>query len=176
MERKWDSCSLTCSNLFAITSRSTKIELTGKDVKIAIKRSAFYRLPFAISILSPVYLKINSKSGNTRKSREADLNQAQDIEPGDIVRVRTEQEIRNTLDKRMKCKGLRFMPEMTKYCGQQMRVLKLVKKIMIESTGESREMRSRIYLLEGAYCDGEFHQQCDRSCLLFWRDDWFEKV
>lgn len=176
MERKWDSCSLTCSNLFAISKPSSRVKLTGKDIKIAIRRSAYYRLPFAISIISPVYLKINNKSGNKKKSSEADPRLDQDIQPGDIVKVRSEQEIRNTLDKRMKCKGLRFMPEMTKYCGQQFKVLKRVKKVMIESTGESRDIKSRIYLLEGAYCNGEFHQQCDRSCLLFWRDDWFEKV
>ena len=128
-----------------------------------------------IILIEPVILKINRKSKVTDVRQNIIVNSDQDIQPGDIVSIRSEQEIMSTLNADGKYKGLGFMPEMSKYCGKRFRVMKKVTNIMIESTGESRKIKSPTFILEGAYCDGEFHQKCDRSCFFFWKGEWLKK-
>jgi hypothetical protein len=91
---------------------------------------------------------------------------------GDWVEVRSLVEIRATLDADAKLRGLRFIPEMAEYCGGRYRVCKVLNKIVMESTGELRRMRSPTVLLEGVICDGRLHGGCDRSCFCFWREAW----
>jgi hypothetical protein len=37
-------------------------------------------------------------------------------------------------------------------------------------------LKSPTVFLEGVYCDGKRHNDCDRSCLLFWREAWLKRV
>ncbi len=111
-----------------------------------------------------------------RKRAAPDNTAYQVLQPMEWVEVRSAEEIRSTLNAKDRLYGLNFMPEMWKYCGQRFRVFKQVSKIMLESTGELREMRRPTYYLEGVYCDGEFHQGCDRSCFLLWREEWLKRV
>ena len=97
------------------------------------------------------------------------------LQPGDWVEVRSIDEIAKTLDGRKKFKGLYFMPEMEKYCGKKFKIFKKVEKIKLESTGESRKLKSPTVFLEGVYCNGDHHEGCDRSCFHFWREVWLKK-
>jgi hypothetical protein len=97
------------------------------------------------------------------------------LEPGEWVRVRPAEEIFATLDERGKFRGLFFMPEMLKFTGKKFRVYKKVKIISLESTGEMRRLVSPTVFLENVYCDGEFHEGCDRSCFCFWREVWLRR-
>jgi hypothetical protein len=98
------------------------------------------------------------------------------LRPGDWVEVLSEQEIRSTLDDRERHKGLYFMPEMRKYCGQTLRVRKKVENIMLESNREMRRVRIPTVILEDAVCDGESSGGCDRSCFLLWREKWLKRA
>lgn len=98
------------------------------------------------------------------------------LQPGDWVQVRSEQEIRTTLDDRERHRGLYFMPEMRKYCGQTLRVRKRVENIMLESNREMRRVRIPTVILEDAVCDGESSGGCDRSCYLLWREVWLRRA
>jgi hypothetical protein len=100
----------------------------------------------------------------------------EELLPGDLVEVRSEEEIKNTLGKRNRLRGLGFMHEMEGLYGQQFRVLKKVERLMIETTGEMRTIKYPTYILEGAYCHGEYHKNCDRSCFFLWRGEWLRKV
>jgi len=84
-------------------------------------------------------------------------------------------EIFSTLDGNGKLKGLAFTPEMLKFCGKQFRVYKSLKNIILESTGELRKIKSPTVLLEGVFCNGEAHGNCDRSCFCFWREAWLKR-
>lgn len=99
-----------------------------------------------------------------------------DLQPGEWVEVRPFEEIATTLDEGRKHEGLLFMPEMKQFCGQRSRVFKRVKTIKLESTGEVRRLKVPAVSLEGVYCDGEFHEGCDRACLHFWRDAWLRRA
>jgi hypothetical protein len=96
------------------------------------------------------------------------------LKAGELVEVRSKEEILATLDKRGYNKGLLLMPEMLQFCGQRFKVYKSVKRIVLEHTGEFRRMRNTV-LLEGVRCDG-WGGACDRSCFFFWREAWLKRV
>jgi hypothetical protein len=99
-----------------------------------------------------------------------------DLQVGERVQVRSLDEISATLDERGRFKGLAFMPVMKKFCGQEFTVFKRVEKILLESTGELRKLRSPTVFLEGVHCDGQMYEGCDRSCYLYWREAWLKRV
>lgn len=98
------------------------------------------------------------------------------LEAGDLVRVRSRVEIDATLNHWRQLKGCTFMPEMDRYCGTTQRVLKPLKRFVDER--DLRVKRARgLVLLEGAICEGTVDfGRCDRSCFLFWREEWLEKL
>lgn len=99
-----------------------------------------------------------------------------DLQPGDLVEVKSEDEIRKTLDAEGRHRGLTFTPDMQEYCGKQLRVFKRVQRICLE--GKPREEMRRLehtVILEGAICNGG-SRGCDRSCFFFWREAWLKRV
>jgi hypothetical protein len=95
---------------------------------------------------------------------------------GDLVRVRSAEEIIGTLDEGQTLDGLPFMPEMLKYCGQCFRVYKSAHKTCdtVSKTG-IRGMKQAVHL-DGLRCDGSDHGGCQAACLLFWKEAWLERV
>lgn len=98
------------------------------------------------------------------------------LKAGDWVRVRPSTEIEATLNHWRQLRGCTFMPEMAQYCGTTQRVLKPLERFVDERA--LRVKRSRgIVLLEGVVCQGTADfGRCDRSCVLFWREEWLEKI
>lgn len=112
------------------------------------------------------------------KQQEVTMDKIQDLlnlQPGEWVEVRSEQEILRTLDADHKYKGLRFMAGMEKCCGRRYKVYKRLQRMLMESTGECRKIKNSV-LLEGAMCDGEPYNGCDRSCFFYWREVWLKRV
>ena len=98
------------------------------------------------------------------------------LKAGDLVRVRTKEEIESTLNHWRQLRGCTFMPEMVQYCGTTHRVHKVMKRFVDE-----RDLRVKrcngITLLEGVFCQGTADfGPCDRSCFSFWREEWLEKI
>jgi hypothetical protein len=100
--------------------------------------------------------------------------QVLDLQPGELVEVRSEEDIRRTLDSSSRTRGLGFMAGMARHCGKRYRVYKQVRTIILESSGEVRRLKNTV-LLEGVICDGE-HFVCDRSCFYFWKEAWLQRV
>src|SRR6267143_5493857 len=101
---------------------------------------------------------------------------ALNLRAGELVEIRSKEEILATLDEKGRLDGLPFMPEMLKYCGQRVRVYKSAHKTCdtVDKTGGRRVPRS--VHLEGLRCNGEAHGGCQAACLLFWKDAWVKKV
>ena len=95
---------------------------------------------------------------------------------GDLVEVRSEQEILATLDETGAIDGLPFMPEMLEYCGKRFRVEKRSDKTCdtITLTGMLR-LHDTVHL-EGLRCSGTAHGVCQARCLLFWKEGWLKRV
>ena len=98
-----------------------------------------------------------------------------DLQPGELVEVKSVEEILATLDGNRRHRGLLWMTGMSKYCGRRYRVLRRVQHITLESSGELRNMKDTV-LLEGAMCDGREFGGCDRCCFHFWREAWLRRV
>ncbi len=100
------------------------------------------------------------------------------LRPGDIVTVRSPEEIRSTLDVTGALGGCHFMREMYAYCGQTYRVLKVVEQFYDEVTQKVCRCRDTV-ILEGTVCSGRqrlYRSQCDRNCFFFWRTAWLQKI
>lgn len=109
--------------------------------------------------------------GSAEDFRHQPLN----LQPGDLVRVKSLSQIRQTLDAEGKHQNLLFAPTMMSFCGQTLRVQDRVENIVLEATTKQRKIKDTV-LLEGATCDGICHRLCPRQSFLFWRECWLEKV
>jgi hypothetical protein len=94
---------------------------------------------------------------------------------GDLVEVRSKEEILATVDNRGCLQGMPFMPEMLQYCGQRFRVAAVAHKTcdMLERPGSLRRLRSTVHLA-GVRCDGSAHDGCEAECNLYWNDAWLK--
>ncbi|MFC1635964.1 hypothetical protein ACFL5Z_14080 [Planctomycetota bacterium] len=97
------------------------------------------------------------------------------LQPGELVEVKSFLEIEQTFDENQRYKGLYFMGEMRQFCGKQFRVFKRVNRILLESTGEIRTVKNTV-LLGDVVCDGHIWYDCDRSCFYYWREAWLTRV
>jgi hypothetical protein len=97
------------------------------------------------------------------------------LQPGEWVEVKSKEEILATLDEKDAYKGLGWMCNMWKHCGKRYCVYKRLEKMVLESTGECRQLKNTV-LLEGVTCDGKEWYDCDRSCYHFWREVWLRRV
>ena len=98
--------------------------------------------------------------------------QTQKFFPGDLVEVRSLNEILATLDGQGCRERLPFMPEMTAFVGRQFRVSRRAFKTCVDDA-EMRQLDDTVFL-EGVRCDGSSHGGCDKACLIFWKESWLK--
>jgi hypothetical protein len=101
---------------------------------------------------------------------------ALDLRPGELVRIRSKEEIVNTLDVNNSNRGLTFDSEMLWYCGREARVLRRVERIVDERTGRLLRLKRPCIALEDVTCRGEYHRCCPRADYPFWREIWLERL
>jgi len=97
------------------------------------------------------------------------------LQPGELVDVRSKDEILSTIDNMGKNRGLVFNAEMLKYCGKRYRVWRRLDKMINEKTGKMRQISNTV-ILDGVTCDGKAHGGCSRTCYCFWREIWLKRV
>jgi len=109
--------------------------------------------------------------------KPAEGTQVEHLKTGDMVRVKSKEEIEETLNHLRRLKGCSFMEiEMEPYLNTKQRVYKHMERFVDERELKVKKSKGLI-LLDGVICPGttEFGR-CDRSCLLFWREEWLEKI
>ena len=109
--------------------------------------------------------------GSLQKTPSAVLN----LQPGELVEVKSKEEILATLNDLAKNRGLKFDSEMLKYCGRQARVLRRVERIIDERTGAMLSLRDCI-MLEDVVCQADYHRFCPRGIYSYWREIWLRRV
>lgn len=151
-------------------------------------RVAFYRLEWhlrnhglwATMKRIPVFLLLRAKrilglqSTVPRSGAIVREDEVLDLQPGELVEVKSEEEIRSTLDANGRHRGLFFPSAMTEYCRRRMRVLKRVERICLDDRPGVVRLKHTV-LLEGSMCKGTT-VGCDRSCFFFWREAWLGRV
>lgn len=99
------------------------------------------------------------------------------LKKGDLVKVRSSEEIVKTLDENNKFERCEFMKTMWQFCGKKYKVFKRVEKILDPWTNKLRRCKNLV-ILEGLMCHGDptHATACDRTCLYYWNEAWLEKV
>jgi len=109
---------------------------------------------------------------------ELRMNRIARLYPGDLVEVKSPDEILQTLDADGTLDKLPFMPEMVEFCGKRFQVFRRVVKTC--SSGTSSTMHGfradDVVLLDGLRCSGAAHESCQKACVIFWREAWLRKV
>lgn len=103
------------------------------------------------------------------------IDSSPEFRVGDLVEVRSAEEILLTLDERGGLDCLPFMPEMLQFCGQRFTVVKRANKACTPSDGSIRQVRGAVHL-DGVRCNGSAHGGCEANCLLYWKEDWLKPV
>ena len=135
-----------------------------------VKRIVRRRLFFMRNVIGKLFHNPALQSSNAMDISAEPLN------VGDLVRVRSKEEIRATLGDWNALQGCVFMEEMWQHCGTVQRVLKPVERFLDERDYHIKKIRETV-ILEGVNCQGTVDfGPCDRNCFFFWRREWLKKI
>ena len=102
-----------------------------------------------------------------------------DLNIGEYVRVKSHDQILETLDKDNRNRGLSFDAEMVRFCGKTLPVHGRVEKIVNEGTGEMMNFSNPCIILKDSWCSSDLsacRHFCPRSIYHYWREIWLERV
>lgn len=114
-----------------------------------------------------------------RLPRNQTPRMTQGLKPGDLVEVKSKEEIAQTLSVVNRNRGLWFDVEMVPYCNRRFRVLRRVERLIHDKTGKMICLSNDCLILDGVTCSGDFsdHRRlCPRAIYPFWREIWLKKV
>jgi hypothetical protein len=101
------------------------------------------------------------------------------LQPGELVEVRSLEEIGATLDDRLRHRGLSFSEEMSPACGKRFRVKNRVDRLIDERTGKMIELKNDCIVLQGFVCKGDRSPGalfCPREAYPLFREAWLRRV
>jgi hypothetical protein len=101
------------------------------------------------------------------------------LKPGELVEVRSKEEIEQTLGANSRNRGLWFDVEMLPYCDRQFRVLRRVERLIDEKSGKMIHLSNDCIILDGVTCSGDYSYKrrfCPRGIYPYWREIWLKRV
>jgi hypothetical protein len=99
------------------------------------------------------------------------------LQAGELIEVRTLDEIKATLDDDQRNRGLWFDEEMADLCGKRGRVLYRVERLIDEKTGRMLKITKDLYVVAGMVsCQGIYHKLCTRNAIAMMREAWLKRV
>jgi hypothetical protein len=146
---------------------------------VSPRRFVWYGLRAAVNSLLLQVLgfrlpRLRGLSGDATPTEEIGL------QAGDLVHVRSKDEILQTVNSQLRNRGLSFDVEMVPYCGHgPFRVLKRVSRIIDEKTGRMITLRNPCVILDNVTCTGNHSQYrmfCRRRIYLYWREIWLKRA
>jgi hypothetical protein len=176
MTSSTERCQYYYGDLVIQTSPDTRVALPLRRYWWSLKTLVWYASVLGLGAFPFTKLGKVVFKGRRKRAPCSVENESLGLKPGEWVEVRSVKEILATLDQHGKLRGLAFNREMAKFCGKRFRVYKRLEKMILESTGELRRIRTPTVMLEGVFCDGEAHDKCDRSCFCFWREAWLRRI
>ncbi len=99
------------------------------------------------------------------------------LRAGERVEIKPLAHISETLDQKAHNRGLYFTPAMGRLCGEQHRVDNRIEKIIVDGTGEMRQLRNTVFL-EGSLCGCACvaFGGCPRGEFAYWREIWLRRA
>jgi hypothetical protein len=101
------------------------------------------------------------------------------LQPGELVRVKSYGEILATLHGSNMNRGMLFDAELVPFCGGVYRVKTRVNRFINEKTGMMWTLQTPAIMLEGVWCQSRYSycsMFCPRSIYSWWREIWLERV
>jgi len=101
------------------------------------------------------------------------------LQPGELVRVKSYEEILATMDVYNRNRGMYFVADQVPYCGRTFRVAKRMDRIIDERSGQMITLKTPAIALEGAICGSrytDFCLFCPRATYPYWREIWLERI
>jgi hypothetical protein len=101
------------------------------------------------------------------------------LQAGDLVRVKSYDDILATLNSSNKNAGLFFDAELVPYCGGTYRVKARVHQFIDEATGKMSYLKTPAVILDRVWCQSRYsscRMFCPRSIYSWWREVWLERV
>lgn len=132
----------------------------------------------SLALFNTVQRKLRGAEAPYREptDRKTSPKEVLDLQPGEIVRVKTRRQIEETLNHVSKNRGLWFDREMHRFCGGEFRVASVVRTIVDEASGKALTMGSACIVLAGVSATGEYLGLCPQNELIFWHEIWLERV
>lgn len=137
--------------------------------------------PFVKAVALALFNLVQKKTGGPTAPHQevgkpqTDISPPLNLQPGDIVRVKSKQEIAKTLRK-SRNRGLWFDVEMHRFCGGEFRVAKRVETIVDETSGRMLTMKYPCIVLAGVSATGEYRGLYPQNELIYWREVWLERL
>jgi hypothetical protein len=111
-------------------------------------------------------------SGRVRRTPVEKLG----LVPGEMVEIKSFDEILSTLDHNGRNRGLQCSFAMRQFCGKRYRVKQRLDRMIIETSGQMRQIENTV-LLEGVDCQCYYaFGGCPRAEPLYWREIWLRRV
>jgi hypothetical protein len=102
------------------------------------------------------------------------------LQAGELVQVRSKDEIMQTLNKDFRNRGLSFDVEMVPYCENgNYRVLRRVEKIINEKSGHMMVLPNPCIVMDGVVCSGNYSLNrmfCPRAIYPYFREIWLKRA
>jgi hypothetical protein len=97
---------------------------------------------------------------------------------GEVVVVKSKEEILSTLDETGALDKMPFMPEMLAFCGKQLTVTRRADKSCDTVSPTNKRLRrfENTVHLDDSRCNGSAHGGCQAECTLFWKEAWLRRV
>jgi len=100
-----------------------------------------------------------------------------DLKPGELVEVKSSEEIRQTLNRKGCNRGLRYDHGLNQFCGTHHRVRDRLDRIIIESTGRMVNIEGTVTLVDTTcLCHMTAFGGCVRQDLVYWREAWLNRL
>ena len=113
------------------------------------------------------------------RSTSATPTEPLNLQPGDVVKIRSPEEIAPTLDGNGLNRGLSFDREMMPFCGRTCVVKQRVNRIIDDRTGRMIHITGDAVILDGIVCSGERSVGrwfCPREIHAYWREAWLVRA
>jgi hypothetical protein len=151
-------------------------DLTSRNVTIAqfIKYGLLAMVnAFTLRWRGTRYPHLCGMAGNSTPTAKTNL------QAGELVQVRSKDEILQTVNGRLLNRGLSFDVEMVRFCGSQQRVLRRVERIVDEKTGRMIRLPNPAIILDGVACSGNLSTSrmfCPRAIYPYFREIWLQRA
>jgi hypothetical protein len=112
-----------------------------------------------------------------RGSQKSTPVESLNLRSGEWIEVKPLASITETLDGGAYNRGLFFTPAMASSCGEKYRVEGRIEKIIVDGTGEMRQLRNTAFL-KGSLCGCSCvaFGGCPRGEFAYWREIWLRRV